>query len=162
MLRLSERESRLQTSIIYNGKITDPSIASLIGTSGSNIIVKPLKAGETSIRISHPKTSTIYTIHVQVEGSNAGISLNKNYIATETGKTVEISANIDLGTSEDYKAITWSADKVGGAEIVSILGSGKTVALYALSTGKTTVTAEFKGKTAKCDVLIAASRQFSF
>ncbi|MCD1654442.1 Ig-like domain-containing protein [Treponema zuelzerae] len=172
-MKITDSQRSVSASIVGEGistpdqynlqwKITDPSIASLIGTSGSNIIVKPLKAGETSIRISHPKTSTIYTIHVQVEGSNAGISLNKNYIATETGKTVEISANIDLGTSEDYKAITWSADKVGGAEIVSILGSGKTVALYALSTGKTTVTAEFKGKTAKCDVLIAASRQFSF
>ena len=87
-----------------------------------------------------------------MDGANAGISLNKSYITTETGKTAELTATIDLGTSEDYKNITWSADKVGGADIVSVLGSGKTVALYAISPGQTTVTAEFNGKTAKCDV----------
>jgi hypothetical protein len=142
--------------------VADPSVASLIGTSGSNVIVKPLKAGETSIKITHPLTNTIYTIYVQVEGSNMGISLDKTYIAMETGKTLDLSATIDLGTTDDYKNINWSADKVNGADIVSILGSGKTVGLYALSSGQTTVTAEFNGKTAKCDVLVSASRQFSF
>jgi len=142
--------------------VSDPSIAGLIGTSGATVIVKPLKAGETTIKISHPKTNTIFTIHVQIEGGINGISLNKSYVATETGKTQEITANIDYGTSEDYKNINWSVDKVNGSDIVSILGSGKTIAIYALSSGQTTVTAEFNGKVAKCDIKVSASRQFSF
>lgn len=142
--------------------IVDPTIATLIGTSGSNILVKPLKAGETAIKITHPKTDTIYSIHVQVEGSVAGISLTKTYIASETGKTQEISALIDNGTAEDYKNIIWKADKVNGEDIISILGSGKTVALYALASGQTTVSAEFNGKIVTCDVQVTASRQFSF
>lgn len=172
-MKITDNQRSVSASIVGAGittpdqynlqwSVTDPSIASLIGTSGPNIIVKALKAGETSIRITHPKTTTIFTIHVQVDGANAGISLNKSYITTETGKTAELTATIDLGTSEDYKNITWSADKVGGSDIVSILGSGKTVALYAITPGQTTVTAEFNGKTAKCEVLVKASRQFSF
>jgi hypothetical protein len=172
-MKITDNQRSVSASIVGAGistpdqynlqwSVTDPSIVSLIGTSGSNIIVKALKAGETSIRITHPKTATIYTMHVQVDGSNAGISLNKTYISTETGKTVELTATIDLGTSEDYKNITWSADKVGGADIVTVLGSGKTVAIYAITPGQTTITAEFNGKTAKCDVLVKASRQFSF
>lgn len=142
--------------------IANPAIASLIGTSGTNVFVKPLKAGETTIQIKHPKTDSIFTMHVQVEGSVAGIALNKTYMALETGKTQEITASIDSGTTEDYKAIVWTADKVNGADIVSILGSGKTVAIYAIASGKTVLTAEFNGKTAKCDVTVEASRQFSF
>jgi hypothetical protein len=142
--------------------VTDASIASLIGTSGSTVIVKPIKAGETTIKIAHPKTDTIFTIHLYVEGAVNGISLNRSYISTETGKTQEITATIDQGTSADYQNINWSVDKVNGEEIVTILGTGKTVALYALKSGQTTVTAEFNGKVAKCDVLVSASRQFSF
>lgn len=172
-MKVTDSQRSISASIVGEGittpdqynlqwSVADPTIASLIGTSGANVLVKPLKAGETTIRITHPKTATTYTIHVQVEGSNSGISLNKSYISTETGKTVELTATIDLGTSEDYKNITWSADKVNGGDIISLLGSGKTVALYALSSGQTTVTAEFNGKTAKCEVLVSASRQFSF
>ena len=43
-----------------------------------------------------------------------------------------------------------------------MLGSGKTVAIYALKSGQTSVTAEFNGKVAKCEVLVTASRQLSF
>ncbi len=172
-MKITDNQRSVSASIVGAGittpdqynlqwSVTDPSIVSLVGTSGANVIVKALKAGETSIRITHPKTATIYTIHVQVEGANAGIALNKTYVATETGKTVELTATIDLGTSEDYKNIIWSAERVGGADIVSVLGTGKTVALYALTPGQTTVTAEFNGKTAICDVLVKASRQFSF
>ena len=116
--------------------VADPAIASLIGTSGSTVIVKPLKAGETTIKVTHPKTDTIFTIHVFVEGSVTGISLNRSYISTETGKTQELTATIDHGTSADYQKINWSADKINGEDIISLLGSGKTVAIYALKSGK--------------------------
>jgi len=142
--------------------VADPAIASLIGTSGSTVIVKPLKAGETTIKVTHPKTDTIFTIHVFVEGSVTGISLNRSYISTETGKTQELTATIDHGTSADYQKINWSADKINGEDIISLLGSGKTVAIYALKSGQTSVTAEFNGKVAKCEVLVTASRQLSF
>jgi hypothetical protein len=172
-MKVTDAQRSVSASIVGEGittpdqynlqwSIVDPSIASLIGTSGANVIVKPLKAGETAIKIKHPKTDSVFTIHVQVEGSVMGISLNRSYIATETGKTQELTATIDLGTSENYKNIAWSSDKVNGTEIVSILGSGKTVAIYALTPGKTTVTAEYNGKTAKCDVQVSASRQFTF
>lgn len=172
-MKMTDSQRSLSASIVGQGittpdqynlqwAVTDPSIVGLIGTSGTNILVKPLKAGETTIKVTHPKTDSIYSIFVQVEGSVSGISINKNYVALETGKTQEISALIDNGTTENYKNINWSVDKVNGEEIINILGSGKTVALYALKAGQTTVTAEFNGKTAKCDVKVAAARQFMF
>lgn len=142
--------------------IADPSVASLIGTSGPNILVKPLKGGETSITIKHPKTDSMFTIHVQVEGSTSGIIINRTYLTIETGKTVEISATIDNGTSEDYKNIKWTADKVNNADLISIMGSGKTVGIFALSPGQTKITAELNGKKASCDVKVEASRSFVF
>jgi hypothetical protein len=172
-MKITDGQRSVSASIVGEGittpdqynlqwSIANPAIASLIGTSGTNVFVKPLKAGETTIQIKHPKTDSIFTLHVQVEGSVAGIALNKTYMALETGKTQEITASIDSGTTEDYKAIVWTADKVNGANILTILGSGKTVAIYAIASGKTVLTAEFNGKTAKCDVTVEASRQFSF
>ncbi|AEE17204.1 hypothetical protein [Treponema brennaborense] len=101
-------------------------------------------------------------MHIEVTGSAGGIALNKNYMSLETGKTIELSATIDNGTTSDYNNITWSADKVGGQDIVTVLGSGKTVAVYGLASGRTSVTAEWNGKSAKCDAVVEAARQFAF
>jgi hypothetical protein len=148
----------------YNLKWTvdNPGVASLTGSTGTNVLVKAVGAGETTIRISHEKTDTVFTLYVQVEGVTKGVNLNKNYMSLETGKTGELTVTITGGTSEDYKQITWSAGKVNNADVVSILGSGKTVAVYGVSPGQTTVRAEFNGNTDTCDVLVQAARQFSF
>ncbi|MDL2230034.1 hypothetical protein LJC14_07285, partial [Treponema sp. OttesenSCG-928-L16] len=143
-------------------EVENPSVAALVGSTGSTVLIKPIAAGETTVNISHPKTDTMFTIHVEVTSVNNGISLNKNYVALETGKTIEISATIDNGTVDDYKKITWSADKVNNEDLVSILGSGKTVAVYGIKSGQTQLTAEFNGQKVKCDMIIEASRQFNF
>lgn len=143
-------------------EIEDSSIAHLIGTSGNTVYVQPLKAGETILTISHPNTATVFRVCVNIQGSASGISINKTYLSLETGKTIELSAAIDNGTSVDYQSILWSADKVNGRDICTILGSGKTVAVYGLSAGTTTISAEWNGKTAHCDVQVTASRQFTF
>jgi hypothetical protein len=142
--------------------IENPSVARLIGSTGSSVLVKPVAGGETTIKISHQKTDSIYTIYVQVENVNTGISFDRTYLAIETGKNAELTASIDYGTSEDYKKILWTAAKAGSADVVSILGSGKTVAVYAVKAGRTTVSADFNGKIATCDVVVTSTRQFAF
>lgn len=172
-MKITDSQRSISASIVgegitqpdqYNLKwnVEDPTVINLIGTSGTSVVVKPLKAGETAIKISHPKTDSIYTVFIQVEGNNSGVSLNKTYIALETGKTGELTASIDFGTSEDYANLTWSATKVNSDDIVSILGQGKTIAVYALKPGETDITVEHNGKTAKCSVLVSAARQFNF
>ena len=143
-------------------KVDDPTIIKLVGTTGPSVLLKPLKPGETALKITHEKTDTVFSIHIEVTGNEQGISLNKSYMALETGKTIELTATIDNGTAVDYGNITWSADKVNNLDIVSILGSGKTVAIYGLSAGRTKVSAEWNGGKASCDVVVTASRQFTF
>jgi hypothetical protein len=140
----------------------NPAVASLTGSTGTNVLVKPVGAGETTIRISHEKTDSIFTLYVQVEGTTKGILLNKNYLALDMGKTGELAATITDGTSDDYRQINWTADKVNGTDVVSILGNGKTVAIYGIHPGRTRVTAEFNGNTDTADVLVQAARQFTF
>lgn len=142
--------------------IDDPSIAGLVGTSGSTVLLKPIAPGETTVRVSHDKTNTILTMHIQVTGTAGGIALNKSYMALETGKTIEVSATIDNGTTADYNNITWSVDKGNGTDICTVMGTGKTVAVYGLAPGRTTLTAEYNGNSAKCDIIIEASRSFLF
>jgi hypothetical protein len=148
----------------YNLKwaVDNPGVASLTGTTGTNVLIKAVNAGETTVRITHEKTDTVFTLYIQVEGLTKGLMLNKNYGAIETGKTVELSATITGGTSDDYKQISWSAEKVNNQEIVTILGSGKTVAVYGVNPGQAKVTAEFNGNSDTCDVVVQAARQFSF
>ena len=143
-------------------KVDDPTIIKLVGTTGPTVLLKPLKPGETALKITHEKTDTVFSIHIEVTGNEQGVSLNKSYMALETGKTIELTATIDNGTAQDYGNITWSADKVNNLDIVSILGSGKTVAIYGLSAGRTKVSAEWNGGKASCDVAVTASRQFTF
>lgn len=172
-MKITDNQRSINASIVGEGitqpdqynlkwEIKDSTIASLIGTSGPNVLVKPLKAGETTITISHPKTNTKFNIYIQVEGSENGVSLNKTYISTETGKTTELIATIDMGTSTDYQNLNWSTDLVNGEEIVSLLGNGKTIAIYALAAGETKVTVEFNGKKATCSVMVSAARQLRF
>jgi hypothetical protein len=148
----------------YNLKwaVDNPAVASLIGSTGTNVLVKAAGAGETTIRISHEKTDTVFTLYVQVEGVTKGIVLNKNYAALETGKTVELTAAITGGTSEDYKNITWTAGRVNNADVVNILGTGKTVAVYGIAAGQVEVKAEFNNNSDTCSVVVQAAKQFSF
>lgn len=143
-------------------KVDNPRIVKLVGSTGPSVLIKPLAPGETTLKISHEKTDTVYSIYIEVTGSEQGISLNKSYMALETGKTIEVTATIDNGTAVDYGNITWSSDKVNNLDIVSILGSGKTVAIYGLAAGRTKVSAEWNGGKASCDVVVTASRQFAF
>lgn len=143
-------------------QVDNPNVVKLIGTTGPTVLLKPLAPGETTVKITHEKTDTVFSIHIEVTGSEKGISLNKSYMALETGKTIELTATIDNGTAADYGNITWAADKVNGLDIVSVLGSGKTVAVYGLAAGRTTVSAEWNGGRAKCEVLVKASRQLTF
>lgn len=143
-------------------KVDNPRIVKLVGSTGPSVLIKPLAPGETTLKISHEKTDTVYSIYIEVTGSEKGISLNKSYMALETGKTIELTATIDNGTAVDYGNITWSADKVNNIDIISVLGSGKTVAIYGLAAGKTKVSAEWSGGKASCDVVVTASRQFAF
>lgn len=142
--------------------VESPGIIELIGTTGPNILVRPVAGGETTIRITHPKTETIFSIWVRVESLNNGLSLDRNYLSLETGKTAEITATIENGTADQYRNIVWSTDKVNGDDLCTILGSGKTVAVFAIKSGQTRISAEYNGQTASCDLIVSAARQFTF
>jgi len=143
-------------------KVDNPNVVKLVGSTGPTVLIKPVAPGETTVRITHEKTDTVFSIYIEVTGNEQGIAVNKSYMALETGKTIELTATIDNGTADDYGNITWSADKVNNLDIVSVLGTGKTVAIYGLAAGRTTVSAEWNGKKASCDVVVKASRQFTF
>ena len=142
--------------------IDDPKVVRLIGTSGPSVYIKPVAKGETTLHIKHAKSNTERTIDVVVDGSDGGISINKSYLKFEVGKSAEITATIDNGTSTDYSNIGWTQDKVDGNDIVQIMGSGKTVGLYALRPGTTKLYASFNAATAVCDIVVTASQQLSF
>ena len=82
---------------------------------------------------------------------------------SKKGQGVDLTSSIAGGKTEDYNNITWTADKVNGENIVRLLGSGKTVQVYGLAAGVSTVRAQLpNGKYATCDIEVQDSKTFSF
>ena len=82
---------------------------------------------------------------------------------SKKGQGVDLTSSIAGGKTEDYNNITWTADKVNGENIVRLLGSGKTVQVYGLAAGVSTVRAQLPNdKYATCDIEVQDSKTFSF
>ena len=124
--------------------------------TGNQCYVTALSAGETTITITHDEVETPLVYHVIVSGTGEiKINLNKTYIILDKGSKTELTATLDNAESDDYKNIEWTVDKVNNSQICSILGTGKTVAIYATKPGTTKVHATFKnGSTAECTVQV--------
>lgn len=160
---------------IYNlqWKVGNPSILEMKGgvknidgdyvVTGNQLYCTALSAGETTITITHEEVETPLVYHVIVSGTEEmEISLSKSYIVLDKGSKTEIKATITNGTTDDYKTIEWSADKVNNANIVSILGSGQTIAVYAIKAGSTTLTATLpNGSREKCTVLVNETKSLT-
>ena len=148
----------------------DPSVVTLRGASTTGVVtgqsayVEAVKSGETTITVSHDKSDTTLVFYIIVPGEeDKSVSLNKTYIILEKGVGVDLAASIAGGKTEDYNSITWTADKVDGENIVRLLGTGKTVQVYGLAPGVSTVRAQLpNGKYATCDIEVQDSKTFSF
>ena len=124
--------------------------------TGNQCYITALSAGETTVTVTHDEVETPLVYHIVVSGTgDITVELNKTYIILDKGTKTELMAMLDNAESDDYKNIEWTADKVDNTNIVSILGSGKTVAVYALKPGTTKVHATFtNGSTAECVVQV--------
>ena len=148
----------------------DPSVVTLRGASTTGIVtgqsayVEAVNSGETTITVSHDKSDTALVFYIIVPGEEEKtVSLNKTYIIVEKGVGVDLTASIAGGKTDDYNNITWTADKVNGENIVRLLGTGKTVQVYGLAPGVSTVRAQLpNGKYATCDIEVQDSKTFSF
>jgi len=152
-------------------KSSDPNIVKLTGVSstgtvtGDTVSVTAVSEGEATLTISHDKTNTDLVYYIIVPGRDAAdIALNKSYVRLEKGKSSEVSASVTNGTNADYKSIVWTADESNGNEIVRVLGSGKSVSLYAIHPGTTYVHAQLpsSGAEAKVQVIVEDKKQFTF
>lgn len=100
----------------------------------------PLCAGTVKIYITVPETETP-TLYLDAS----------SLVISETGDAVTLSATIDNGTSDDYKAIRWSCvDESGGdldmnndCALVEKDSSGKSVSVTPKSTGSFDIIASF-------------------
>ena len=151
-------------------KSSDPNIVNIRGASttgtavGKSVYIEALKEGEATITVSHDKSNSNLVFYIIVPGEEEkSISLNKTYATVEKGGGTDITATISGGTTDDYNSITWSADRVNGEEIVRLMGNGKTVSVYGLRAGVSTVRAQLpNGKFALCDINVEDPKTFSF
>lgn len=149
---------------------SNPGIVKINGTdttgkaTGASVYVEAVESGECTITVSHPKSNTDMVYRIIVPGvENATVSLNKSFVTLEKGKTTEIKATIEGGTNKDYKSLVWSINKVNGAEIASVMGSGQTVTVYALQSGTCNLRCALaNGEYAECTVKVEATKSLSF
>lgn len=149
---------------------SNPGIVKINGTdttgkaTGASVYVEAIESGECTITVSHPKSNTDMVYRIIVPGvEDATVSLNKSFVTLEKGKTTEIKATIEGGTSKDYKSLVWTANKVNGAEIVTLMGSGQTVTVYALQSGTCNLRCALaNGEYAECTVKVEATKSLSF
>ena len=149
--------------------VADPTLLTVFPSSGKGreIRVSPIKEGETTITISHAKTNITKTIYFKITEADNSFTLSKNILTIDTGSSTTLSASISGGTYSDYESIAWAASKKMNSdgtyqEIVRVMGTGKTVQLYGVNNGTSTVTAFFNGKLQSCTIVVQADKYFSF
>lgn len=157
-----------QANLVW--KSSNPNIVKINGTdaggniSGSSVYVEALNSGECTITVSHEKANTDMVYHIIVPGvEEATVSLDKNFVTVEKGKTTDIKATIEGGTKSDYQNLVWSIDKVNGTEIAACMGSGQQVTVYAYKAGITTLkcTNSSNGSYDTCQIKVEDPKSFS-
>lgn len=140
-----------QTNLIWSVQ-TDQNVITLANAdasgkvSGNSAYISATSAGETTLTITHEKTSYSLVYHIIVPGAEeTDVTLDKHYVSIEKGKTTEIKATVSSGKSADYKALEWSISRVNGDEIATVNGTGQTVTIYALKAGTVYLRCTFPG-----------------
>lgn len=147
---------------------SDPSVIALTA-NGESAILSAKSPGEAVVSISHPKAPSPFNIWVTVPPvKEKTLSLDHAYIEMFRNEgNATITAAVYNGSSADYNAISWSAPRQGGAQIVSLMNtSGKTCTIIPRNAGVTTLSAQLPdGQKAECvvnvisDALLALSAQ---
>ena len=74
-------------------QVKDSSILDILG-QGPNALITALKNGTTQITLSHPMSSTTFTISVRVDGSTKALQLSKSSFIMTPGDIQELDAAI--------------------------------------------------------------------
>ena len=136
--------------------------------TGQSIYITAVNPGEAIITCSHPKAQSSLQFYVVVPGAEAKtVTLNKTYLTLTKGSSgTTLTANIENSTSSDdynMENLEWKAELKNGVEIARVMGNGKTVTVYPVSVGETTVSAQLKnGSIAKCTVKVEAGKSITF
>ena len=144
--------------------LTLASMDSTGSVSGSSAYITAANAGETTLTVTHPKTTYTLVYHIIVPGAEAvEVTLDKTYVSIEKGKSTTVKATVSSGKASDYKLLKWSISRVDEAEIATVNGNGQTVTIYATKAGTVYLTCEYpgSGSSAECQVTVNDPKSFS-
>lgn len=125
--------------------------------AGSSAYVMAEKAGETTLTITHPKTSYTLVYHIIVPGAETvEVMLDKSYVSIEKGKNTTVKATVSTKKNSDYKLLKWTISRPNGDEIATVNGNGQTVTILALKAGTAYLTCSYPGNgtSAECQITI--------
>lgn len=144
-------------------QVKDPSILDILG-QGPNALITALKNGTTQITLSHPMSTTTFTISVRVDGSTKALQLSKSSSIMTPGDIQELDAAVNDGSLSDLASIMWSVRAGTGTDsnFLTITGSGGMINIIANSTGQGTIFATFGTQIAQCDVLVQPNKKMTF
>ena len=144
-------------------QVKDTSILDILG-QGPNALVTGLKTGTTQIVLSHPLSTSTFTISVKVDGSSKALALSKNSFIMTPGDIQELEAAIAGGSTADMASIMWSVRAATGTDsnFITTTGSGGMITLIANSAGQGTVFAVFGNQIAQCDVIVQPNKKMAF
>lgn len=142
----------------------DPSIVNVFG-SGRSVIITAKRAGQTQIIITHSLSPKNVAINVKINEGTQSIYLSKTNLSLAINDQYEISAHVATNVPDpDWQTVVWdTTTPVNEAPVISILGSGQTISIIALSAGQTRLRATTQnGSMAYCDIVVNATKKFYF
>ena len=144
-------------------QVKDSSVLDILG-QGPNALITALKNGTTQITLSHPMSTTTFTIAVRVDGSTKALRLSKNNFIMTPGDIQELDASITDGSMSDMASIMWSVRAGTGTDssFLTVMGSGGMINIIANSAGQGTVFAVFGSQIAQCDVIVQPNKKMAF
>jgi hypothetical protein len=142
----------------------DPNVVS-VTANGDTAVFSAESPGETVVYISHQKAPAPFAIWVRVpDVKEKSLSLDRSFIELFRNEgNATITATVYNGSSADYNAISWSAPRQSGAQIVSLMNtSGKSCTVIPRNAGTTALSAQLPdGQKAECLINVTSDALLS-
>lgn len=133
--------------------------------TGKQIMIKPVKAGEAVITVSHTKAHNSKNIYITVEQNVQSLVLSEEYVPLSTGESSYVSATVKNAADSENDKIVWQSlntEVVTLANAVNGKVTGRGCGIISRKKGEAQVSCTYGGMTRYVTVFVTEDPSVSF
>ena len=133
--------------------------------SGKQVMIKPVKAGEAVITVSHTKAHNSKNVYISVEQNIQSLVLSEEYVPLSMGDSYYVSASIKNASDGENDKIVWqslSPETVALSNAVNGKVTGRGCGIISRKKGEAQISCTYGGMTRYVTVFIKEDPSISF